>query len=643
MSSGLFARFVTLYYAHLAPDDAKERSAADLDGAARAHLRFGEERNQGEPLVRVYNPTFDQDGYDSTHTIVEVVTDDMPFLVDSVGMELTRHGLGIHLVVHPIIAVCRDADGKLTDLRDDGNPEAFMHFEVDRETDAALLESLRHDLLRVLGDVRDAVDDWEAMRDRALAIAASLTDPDDAEAAALLRWMADDHFTFLGYRDAETGASLGISRGADAQPSGGVHSDLTVRKADARATVHRPVHMDQVCIGPHELLGLWARAAYNTTPLDIPLLRRKVDAVIERSGLPRDSHSGKDLGSILDTFPRDELFQISEDELYATAMGILSLQERKRVRLFVRRDELGRFFSCLVYVPRDRFTTELVRRIEAILLDALGGTGVESTSRVSDSVLACLHVIVTVREGAVAAPDVPAIEAQLADASRSWKDDLATELAEHNGEEHGIELLRRYGDAFPAAFREDVDPRSAVGDVQRMESLIAGSAGTDLLSVVTRPVDAPRGFVRMRLFRIGEPMALSDVVPLLEHLGVRVVDERPYEVHPTDAPPLWIYDIGLSSSDLGGARWRRGARRLLRGVRAALERRGGERRLQPARAARRAHEPQGRGAARVREVPAPDRFDVQPELHRGHPRGEPAHRSDAAAAVRGSLRPRPHR
>ena len=216
--------------------------------------------------------------------------------------------------------------------------------------------------------------------------------------------------------------------------------------------------------------------------------------MIERSGLPRDSHSGKDLGSILDTFPRDELFQIGEDELYATAMGILSLHERKRVRLFVRRDELGRFFSCLVYVPRDRFTTGLVRRIEAILLDALGGTTVESTSRVSESVLARLHVIVTVpRAGGAVSPDVPAIESQLADASRSWTDDLAAELAEHNGEERGLDLLRRYGDAFPAAYREDVDPRSAVGDVQRMESLIAGSAGTDLLSVVTRRVDVPVG------------------------------------------------------------------------------------------------------------------------------------------------------
>ncbi len=255
--------------------------------------------------------------------------------------------------------------------------------------------------------------------------------------------------------------------------------------------------------------------------------------------------------SILETFPRDELFQIDEDELYTTAKGILSLQERRRVRLFVRKDDLDRFFSCLVYLPRDRFTTELARRIESILLDALEGSSVESTGRVSESVLARLHVIVTLPSGAVpVTPDVPAIEARLADAARSWTDDLADELFEHNGEERGIDLLRRYGDAFPAAYREDVDPRAAVGDIHRMEALVGSATTSGLSSVVTRPPDAPRGVVRMKLFRVGEPMALSDVLPLLEHMGVRVVDERPYEVHPASGPPLWIYDIGLTSPDL---------------------------------------------------------------------------------------------
>ncbi|HMK10406.1 MAG TPA: NAD-glutamate dehydrogenase domain-containing protein, partial [Acidimicrobiales bacterium] len=554
MTSGLLARFVTVYYAHLAPDDAKGRSTADLEGAARAHLRFAEDRPPGQPLVRVYTPSFDQDGYDSTHTIVEAVTDDMPFLVDSLAMELTRHGLGIHLVVHPIIGVRRDESGHLVDLDDAAPREAFMHFEVDRETDAAVVARLQADLVRVLGDVRAAVGDWGAMRRRALDVARALTDRSDAEAAALLEWMAADHFTFLGYRDTTAPESgLGILRGvadADSEPS---HGGVTVRKSDARATVHRPLHMEEVCVGAHRFVGLWTSSAYNSSVRDVPLLRQKVEAVVERSDLLPTSHAGKDLESILETYPRDELFAIDDDVLYDTAIGILGLQERRRVRLFVRKDDRDRFFSCLVFLPRDRFTTEVARGIETILVDALGGTGVESTARMTESVLARLHVIVALPPGThPAPPDIPAVEAQLIAAARSWSDDLADELAEHNGEERGVDLLRRYRDAFPAAYREDVDPRAAVGDVDRIEALLANSTGTDMMSVVTRPADAPRGFIRMKLYRAGEPMALSDVLPLLEHMGVRVVDEHPYEVHPADASPLWIYDIGLSSPDLSG-------------------------------------------------------------------------------------------
>ena len=559
MTSGLLARFVTLYYAHLAPDDASGRSTADLEGAARAHLRFAEDRPPGQPLVRVYTPTFDQDGYDSTHTIVEVVTDDMPFLVDSLAMELTRHGLGIHLVVHPIIGVRRDESGHLVDLDDAAPREAFMRFEVDRETDAAVVADLQADLVRVLGDVRAAVDDWGAMRGRALDVARELTDPEDAEAADLLEWMAADHFTFLGYRDTSAPASgLGILRGVTSSDPEPPHEGVTVHKCDARATVHRPLHMEEVSVGAHRFVGLWTSSAYNTSVREVPLLRRKVEAVVERSDLLPTSHAGKDLASILETYPRDELFSIDEDELYDTAIGILGLQERRRVRLFVRKDDRDHFFSCLVFLPRDRFTTEVARRIETILVDALGGTGAESTARMTESVLARLHVIVAVPPSAHPAPpnavppDVGAIEAQLIAAARSWSDDLADELAEHNGEERGVDLFRRYRDAFPAAYREDVDPRAAVGDVDRIEALLAKSAGADMMSVVTKPPDAPRGFVRMKLYRSGEPMALSDVLPLLEHMGVRVVDEHPYEVHPADAAPMWIYDIGLSSQDLSG-------------------------------------------------------------------------------------------
>ena len=294
MASSLFSRFVALYYAHLAANDAKERTPDDLEGAARAHLRMAEERKAGEPLVRVYTPTFDQDGYDSTHTIVDIVTDDMPFLVDSVSMELTRHGLGIHLVVHPIIGVRRDEHGHLADLDEAGPREAFMHFEVDRETDAAVVAELHADVLRVLADVRAAVDDWAAIRERASTIALALSSSADAETAELLRWMVDDHFTFLGYRDtSRPGSELGVLRN-DAALSGSGPQEPTVRKSDIKATVHRPVRMEQVCVGSDQFLGLWTSAAYNTSPLEIPLLRQKVEAVLDRSGFGRASHAGQE-------------------------------------------------------------------------------------------------------------------------------------------------------------------------------------------------------------------------------------------------------------------------------------------------------------------------------------------------------------
>ena len=639
-TSTSFARFAPHYYAHVASEDAGARSVADLYGAALAHLRLAERRVPGTPVVRICTPTFDEHGYESMHSVLQIVTDDMPFLVDSVSMELDRHGVGIHLVIHPIVTVRRTADGTLLEVLDDRESddtasdgviaEAFMHFEIDRETDRAILDDLASDVRRVLDDVRPAVADWEEIRARSIATVDDLAtahppvpDAEVAETQALLRWMADDHFTYLGYREYELteeggedvlralpGSGLGILRDTGGEPVSQSFAKLppemrrrarepvmlTISKANTRSTVHRPVFPEYIgvkqfdasgaVVGERRFLGLWTSAAYSTSPAEIPILRRKVETVLERAGFPRGSHSGKDLLAILESYPRDELFQVDVEDLYETAMGILHLQERRRVRLFVRRDVFGRFYSCLVYVPRERLTTEVEHRVQAILLSAFDGSSVESTTRISESVLARLHVIVYVEPTATNGEvDVAEVELRLADIVRSWADDLSEELVEHNGEERAVELLRRYGDAFPAAYREDVDPRSAVGDIQRVETLI-GPAGSDLALTLTRPVEAPRGSVRLKLFRVGEPMALSDVLPLLEHLGVRVIDERPYDVHPHDGPDVWIYDIGLSSDDLAELEGDTARQPVLRRVRAVVARRRRERRLQPARAER---------------------------------------------------------
>ena len=271
------------------------------------------------------------------------------------------------------------------------------------------------------------------------------------------------------------------------------------------------------------------------------MLRRKAERVRERSGLPRGSHDDKALVEIVETYPRDELFQMSEDELYEIALGILRLGERRRVRLFVRRDSFGRFLSCLVYLPRERFHTENRRRIEEILQEAFGGVSADYTSRVSESVLARFHFVIYTEPGRVPEYDAAEIEARLAAATRAWSDDLREVLVEQLGEERGERLFVRYGEAFPGSYRDDFSARQAVLDVNRLEKLDAADLGMSLYV----PLEAESGVLRFKVLRSQHPVVLSDVLPLLENMGVRVVDERPYEIRAAGAPPAWIYDFGL--------------------------------------------------------------------------------------------------
>jgi glutamate dehydrogenase len=590
--------FARLYYAGMAPEDLLERSALDAYGAVLAHWHLAERRLPGEAKVRVYTPELEEHGWQSTHTVAEIVTDDMPFLVDSLGMELNRHGFGIHLIVHPVIPVRRDGDGHVLEVlppEADGEDvlrESLVHLEVDRQTEPDVLEELRRDLLRVLGDVRAAVEDWRKMRERLREIVADLhespppVDPEEVEEAeALLRWIHDDNFTFLGFREYELvtedgedalqavpGTGLGILRETEAKPVSRSFAKLTpeirrlaraptlltLTKANSRATVHRPAYLDYVGIKAfdaagevrHErrFLGLYTSIAYRARPGEIPILRRKVKSVLERSGLRPGSHDYKNLVDVLETYPRDELFQVSDDELFEIALGILHLGERKRVRLFVRRDAFGRFVSCLVFVPRERYTTETRLRMQEVLQEAFRGTSADFSVRLTEGPLARVHFVIRTEPGAFPKYDAADIERRLVEVTRSWTDDLQDALVDELGEERGIALFRRYGDAFPTAYRADVPARMAVPDVERMEGL---DPGADLAMSLYRPLEAPDGFLRFKLLRSGEPILLSDVLPLLENMGVRVADERPYEIKRRDGGTVWIYDFGLAASDAG--------------------------------------------------------------------------------------------
>ncbi|HEV2812266.1 MAG TPA: NAD-glutamate dehydrogenase domain-containing protein, partial [Solirubrobacteraceae bacterium] len=583
--------FVRQYYRWVPGEDLAGRNDIDLYGAAVAHWGFARRRAPGEFKVRLYSPAFEQHGWQSTHTVVEVVSDDMPFLVDSLGMAVRRRDYGIHLFVHPVMRVVRDEEGELQSVlpahEEEGSPESIIHIEIDRQTDAAELDALRDDLLRVLSDVRAAVEDWPRMAETARELAASLDDPpppvpdsERQEANALLEWLADDHFVFLGYREYELvavegdevlralpGTGLGILREDRAAPRPTSFGKLPPRvkalaraprlliltKANSRATVHRPSYLDYVgvkrfdaegnVVGERRFLGLYTSAAYKARPHEIPLLRHKTKAVVARAAFPPGSHDEKALLDILEGLPRDELFQVGEEELHDLAMAIHALAGRQRVRLFVRRDAYERFLSCLVFLPRERFNTQNRERIGEILREAFDAQSVDFSLNLSESVLVRIHFMVRTGEGELPDVDIDGLEEHIVEVTRSWTDALHDALTEAFGEEAGKALFRRYGHAFPTAYQADNVARSAVTDVQRLEEL----PGTEGLGMsLYRPLEATENVLRCKLYSAGEPVALSDVLPMFEHAGLKVADERPYAVRPRDGRPVWVYDFGLT-------------------------------------------------------------------------------------------------
>ncbi|MEW2489733.1 NAD-glutamate dehydrogenase [Streptomyces sp. NPDC048411] len=622
--------YLQRYYLHTAPEDLVGRDPVDVFGAASSHYRLAENRPQGTANVRVHTPTVEENGWTCSHSVVEVVTDDMPFLVDSVTNELSRQGRGIHVVIHPQVVVRRDVTGKLIEVLAEGNGltvgqqgrkgangakgtthalphdalvESWIHVEIDRETDRSDLKQISLDLLRVLSDVRETVEDWDKMRDAALRIADDLpgepldelADEEVNEARELLRWLSADHFTFLGYREYELkdsdalvavpGTGLGILRSdphhsedeahpvspsferlpADARAKAREHKLLILTKANSRSTVHRPSYLDYVgvkkfdtdgnVIGERRFLGLFSSAAYTESVRRVPVIRRKVAEVLEGAGFSPNSHDGRDLLQILETYPRDELFQTSVDQLRSIVTSVLYLQERRRLRLYLRQDEYGRYYSAIVYLPRDRYTTGVRLRLIDILKEELAGTSVDFTAWNTESILSRLHFVVRVAPGTelpdLTGAEVDRIEARLVEAARSWADGFQEALTAECGEERAAELLRHYGHSFPEGYKADHTPRAAVADLVHLEALKKDEK--DFALSLYEPVGAGPGERRFKIYRTGEQVSLSAVLPALQRLGVEVVDERPYELRCADRTHAWIYDFGLRMPQVNGS------------------------------------------------------------------------------------------
>ena len=584
--------FASYFYASLPFDDLESRRLDDLYGATLSVWHFIQNFDVAEPKVRVFNPDFEEHGWQSPHTFVAVLHDDMPFLVDSVRIELNRRGITVHAIHNAVLATERGADHRLarvTGPRASDAPdgrESLIVIEIDRHSDPAVLAELQASLHEVLVDVRTAVADFDPMREQVKRALEELrvgcpaqTAPEDhAEAIAFLEWLLHDNFTFLGYDAYETveqggkqqlvkaeGSELGVFRldqpryrerirtelGVEAGRFVLVPELLTFSKSAHHARVHRPTYPDYISIdrydgegnliGEHRFLGLFTATVYNESPRNVPILRRKLKAVMEIAGFNPKGHNGKQLLQILEVYPRDDLFQIGTEELAQTALGILSIRERRRVRLFVREDRPGRFYSCLAFVPRDVFSTELRLRIQEMLCEELDATFGDFNTYLSESVLARIQFILRFKGDRPVEYDLKRLEAKLAKLARNWRDDLQAACIEGFGEEQANRLMDRFRDAFPASYRDDFSARTAVYDLQHIGEL---DEGEPLSLSLYRLVEEEGSGVNLKLFHREVPIPLSDVLPMMENLGLRVIGERPYEITATDAD-YWIHDFDL--------------------------------------------------------------------------------------------------
>ena len=584
------AAFARCFFAEAIDEDIAGMSAPDLLGAIASLWRLARVRSRGAAKVRVYNPHLDEHGWHSARTIVEIVNDDMPFLVDSVVAALNGMGLRVRLVIHPILRVGRDRERAVASIAAPGERpadmtlESVLHAAVTRQPDAARLAEIEARLHRVLARVRAAVEDWpamlaelgEALEDvgrRPPPIAAE----DLAEGRDFMEWLRDDRFTFLGYREyaieRRGGAlfativrdkNLGVLRTVDEESRRRHEAPLPrhvarhllrpelfiMSKAWTRAEVHRPVHMDYIgvrrfddggkVVGERRFLGLLTSNAYSASPWDIPLLRRKVATVVERAGFIPNSHNEKALDHVLHTLPRDELFQLDDDTLEAFALGILHLEHSQKIRLFMRRDGYGEFVSCLVFVPRDRYSTDLRNRMEKLLLASLGGDSVDVTTQVSDAPLARAHFIVRTPSGEVSTIEPGELERRLVAVARLWEDDLADALIDRFGEARGHALFLRYGPGAPAAYKESFAAELAVADIERIEALVPGGIGMNLY----RRADASERELDFKIYSADDPIPLSGIVPMLEHMGLIVIKETPFELKRDGGrDSVWVHDI----------------------------------------------------------------------------------------------------
>ena len=591
-NAALCTEFFSQFFNTVGIEDLQEWSIESLAASGIHFWSTIEKRKRNQPNIEIYNPSVEVDGFKKAHTVLEVVADDEPFLVDSIRMTVNRMGFASHLIMYMGgMRLERGNDLCVTGVfprvgasRPEVIVEAAILMEIDKEADEAKLDALKKELYRVLEINRAVVEDWSPMRERLRASieelehAPAVLDSFEIEETQLfLKWIEDHHFTFLGIRDYELShagretylkplqkTGLGVLREGLNKSDKRILSELTpeaqkltlsssilvMSKINRLSSVHRDTYMDYIgikrfnekgeVIGERRILGLYTSAAYNTNPRHIPFLRHKVACVMQNSELNPRSHAGKVLLNILETLPRDDLIQASEDELLEMSMGIFHMQERRRIRMFARMDIYRRFVSCLVYVPRDRFNTELRKRMQAVLGETFGTEHIIFSTYFSESVLARIHFVIRLNPGDKKKYDFKALEKRLIEVGRSWTDDLQHFLLKDMDEEAAEALFCQYKTAFPPAYTSRFTPKIAMLDMQYVESLSdKAPLGMHFYEIEGEGSES----FRLKLYQYDTTLVLSDVLPILECLGMRAISERPYMLNLQDGRVAWINEF----------------------------------------------------------------------------------------------------
>ncbi len=597
------ATYTTQFFGTAAVEDLAAFTDDDLAFIADDSLSFLADRQRGRHKVRVFNPKtiLAKDG--QPFTVLEIVNDDMPFLVESVLGELAERGLEVHLLMHPIIMVARGPKGSLKAVLSEGEPaggeglrESVIHAHIEHIGDRATRDELEAQFVRILDDTRTVVLDWRSMRTR---LEQAVTDyqqtpppvPVDelAETIQFLQWLGQDHFTLLGMREFtysgdETsgelieveGSDLGLMRDPELkvlrrgremvtltpevreflmQPA-----PLIITKANIKSHVHRRTYMDYIGIkqfdasgalkGELRVVGLFTSAAYTRSVRAIPFLRRKADLVLRMAGFEPSTHSGRALVNILEGYPRDELFQVDIDTLVETTLGIQRLTERPRTRVFVRKDKFERFVSALVYVPRDSYDSEVRKKIGVILCAHYDGRVSAFYPAYPEGTMARVHFIIGRFQGPFPDVDLEALEREIAEAARDWSDNFRAELKARLTSRLAGRIFDAYGNGFSSMYEDTFPPHVGILDAEKMETL----ANDNVLAPNLWEGGSSEGRLNFRLYHLNTPIALTDRLPILQNMGFRAINERSFEINRKagDASErVWLHEIFMDNESGG--------------------------------------------------------------------------------------------